>query len=85
MEKHVFPREVTAGLPRITITGQEQVLVEQHGGLSSLQPEEIVLKSSGGSLRITGESLRFGAYSAAEALIMGKIHQVTLQAGSGET
>lgn len=83
MDHRMFPQEVTTDAPLITITGQEQVRVEQHKGLTSFGTEEIVLRTGRGDLHIIGEALRFGAYSSAEALILGKICQVTLGGGSG--
>lgn len=83
MERGVFPREVTTDTPRITVTGREQVRVEQHGGLTSFSPEEIVMRTAGGAIAIQGEALRFSAYSAAEAVILGHISRITLREGSG--
>ena len=33
-----FPREVVSSVPKVTATGNEMVLVEQHRGLVAYQP-----------------------------------------------
>lgn len=76
--QELFPKEVTSGVPRITLTGEERLHVEQHRGLVACQPEEICFRTSIGLLQVTGEALRFMRYSAAEALIGGRIHGIAL-------
>ncbi len=76
MQKELFPREVTSNVPRITLTGCERVHIEQHKGLIAYSPEEIVLRTAVGLLRMTGQELRFSLYSAGEALIVGRIGSV---------
>ncbi len=83
MQKELFPREVTSNVPRITLTGREQVHVEQHRGLIAYNPEEIILRTSVGLLRMTGQNLRFSLYSAGEALIVGQIASVEYASGEG--
>ncbi len=76
MQKELFPKEVTSNVPCITLTGCERVHIEQHKGLIAYSPEEIVLRTAVGLLRMTGQELHFSLYSAGEALIVGKIGSV---------
>lgn len=81
--QELFPKEVTSGVSRITLTGHERLHVEQHRGLVACQPEEISFRSSVGLLRITGEGLHFMRYSAEEALIGGLIRSITIKPEGG--
>lgn len=83
MQRELFPREVTGHVPRIELTGHERLRVEQHRGLVAYTPEEIVMRTSAGMLRITGEGLRFSAYTAGEALIVGDVAGVELSRKGG--
>lgn len=79
----LFPREVTHNVPRITLTGREKLLVEQHRGLVACEPTQISFSTSAGRLVVTGEGLHFVRYTANEALIGGRIDGVNLQGEGG--
>jgi len=76
--QELFPKEVTSGVPRITLTGHERLHVEQHRGLVACQPEEICFRTSIGLLHISGEGLHFMRYSSEEALIGGLIRSIAI-------
>lgn len=77
----LFPRELTADIPRITMTGNELIQIEQHRGLMAYQQEDIALLTGTGMLRIQGKALKFRLYSATEAIISGEIDSVSLGEG----
>lgn len=79
----LFPREVTGKLPRITLTGNELLHLEQHMGLAAYQPDMMLFRTSAGLLEITGYDLRFQSYSAAEAVITGEITGMKLMGAGG--
>ncbi len=83
MHGEVFPREVTGGVPRLTLTGREQLHVEQHRGLIDYAPESIVLRTSCGLLRVAGAGMVFNCYTATEAIVSGRIDSVAFQHGEG--
>lgn len=85
MQYECFPREVTSSVPRITLTGHERLHIEQHKGLIDYDPENIVLRTSCGLMRIAGAGMYFGLYTAAEALITGRIDSVSFQHKEGRT
>ena len=78
MQEALFPREVTAHVPHITLTGREMLHVEQHRGLIACGTEQIVLRTGCGRLEIGGEGLHFGLYTAGEARILGQISTLRL-------
>lgn len=79
MQQDFFPREVITNVPRVTMTGHERLQIEQHRGLIEYAPDCIVLRTSCGLMRIAGADMRFGLYTAAEALITGRIDSVSFQ------
>lgn len=76
MHSDIFPREVTGNVPRVTLTGQERLHVEQHRGLIAYSPEEIIFRTALGLLRTAGEGLCFSKYTSGEALVKGRIDVV---------
>ena len=61
------------GLPRLTLTGDRQLLVEQHRGLTRYSTEEIVIALQKGRVRLTGKNLRLVAMDKEAVLIAGEI------------
>lgn len=85
MHGELFPREVTSGVPRVTLTGHERLHIEQHRGLIDYAPENIVLRTSCGLMRISGAGMCFSLYTAGEALITGRIDSVAFQHKEGRS
>lgn len=83
MQDELFPREVTSNVPRLTLTGHERLHVEQHRGLIDYAPENIVMRTSCGLIRIAGAGMLFSLYTAGEALITGRIDSVSFQHKEG--
>lgn len=77
----LFSPELMSDIPRIVLTGNKLVMIEQHRGLVSYQPDEIVMKTSIGHLKLQGSQLRFRHYSGTEAVIHGEIDHVYLMEG----
>ena len=61
------------GLPRLTLTGDRQLLVEQHRGLTRYSADEIVIALQRGRVRLTGQNLRLVAMDKEAVLIAGEI------------
>jgi len=80
----LFPREVTGDVPRVTLTGDDQVHVEQHKGLIAYQPEEVVFRVAGGKLTVQGQDLRFRLYTSMEAMLMGQVSSIAITCRKGE-
>ncbi len=85
MHDELFPKEVTGDVPRLTLTGHERLHVEQHRGLIDYAPENIVLRTACGLVRIAGAGMIFRMYTSAEALITGRIDSVCFQQKEGAT
>ncbi len=83
MHGELFPKEVTSNVPRITLTGHEQLHIEQHRGLIDYSPESIVFRSSCGLVRIAGAGMGFSLYTSGEARITGQIDSVCFEHREG--
>lgn len=73
-----LPADVVAGMPRIELTGDRELRMENHKGILAYGKEEIHI--SGGKLivRITGSELELRAMNASELLITGRIAAIEL-------
>ena len=73
-----LPGDVVAGLPRVELTGDRELRMENHWGILSYGAEEI--RISGGRLivKVRGEGLELRAMNAGELLITGAIRGVDL-------
>jgi sporulation protein YqfC len=79
MQQEIFPKEVTSNVPLITLCGHERLHIEQHRGLVDYEPENVVMRSSCGLIRIAGAGMVFRLYTAAEAVITGRIDCVEFE------
>lgn len=68
-----MPKEVTLNYPKITLLGEESVVVENHKGLVELSQTSIRLNTSMYLLKITGENLDIKSITSEDIEIIGKI------------
>ncbi len=68
-----IPAEAGAGAPRVTITGDRRVHIENHRGLLEYGPETIVAACPGITVRIRGAGLEISAMSDMELVVTGRI------------
>ena len=73
-----LPGDLVAGLPRIELTGDRELRMENHRGILAYGSEEIHI--SGGKLivKVRGTGLELKAMNARELLITGTIFSVDL-------
>ena len=64
------------GMPRLTLTGDRQLLVEQHRGLTRYSADCIELALHRGAVRLTGKRLRLVAMDREAVLIAGEIRSM---------
>ena len=68
-----IPEETVLDIPYITISGCEQLSIENFGGILEYLPEDIKLKTSVGIIEIKGSKLRIKSMSDRCLSISGKI------------
>jgi len=72
-EKFDLPLEAVSGVPRLTVTGDRQALVENHRGILIYCRERIEIDGGGIKLIICGDKMELAAMSRQEILIKGRI------------
>lgn len=77
-EKLALPADSMAALPRITLTGRRQLLVEQHRGIAQYQTDCVELELGVFRLRVLGGKLRLAAMDRDAVLLTGAISALEL-------
>lgn len=78
-----LPQEILPGTPLVELTDQRRVLVENHGGITELEPEVIRVRVRFGHLAIRGQGLSIAKMSATQLVIQGRIDGVLLEREGG--
>ena len=68
-----LPADVVAGLPRVELTGDRELRMENHRGILAYGPEEIHVSGGRLIIKIRGSNLELKAMNAGELLITGEI------------
>ena len=68
-----LPREVTMNLPLITVTGSEQVSVENFKGVIEYTAERVRINTPCGVLKITGRGLTLKQITSENILVVGSV------------
>ena len=68
-----LPTDVVLDHTRTTITGNHRVLIENHKGILSYEPEKIRIRTETGETVITGARMRIDALFTTEIAIRGLI------------
>jgi sporulation protein YqfC len=71
-----LPYELVLNLPKITIIGDMQAVIENHKGIIEYENDIIRINSSIGMIKITGEKLTIKNIMAEEIIILGSISMV---------
>ena len=72
-----IPQDIVLDLPRITMLGNKQLLVENHEGIIEYTPLLVRIKLNQGELIITGEELTLGNLQAEQILVEGTVRDIT--------
>lgn len=73
-----IPGEV-AGVPRVELTGRQELRMSNHRGILAYGSEEIVVSGGNILIRVRGEQLELRAMTAEELLITGTVLAVELE------
>jgi len=73
-----LPYELVLNLPKITIIGDMQAVIENHKGIIEYENNVIRINSSIGMIKITGSSLVIKNIMAEEIIINGSIEAVVV-------
>ena len=73
-----IPAELVPGVPKLTLSGGSEVLVENHGGLKSYSRECIEVRGRNTTMQIRGDDLELAAMTKMEIVIRGIIVAIEL-------
>ena len=68
-----LPEDMDAGVPRVTVVGREQMLVENVSGVRRCTETEVLLLTGCGVLSVAGEGLLVKELGESRALITGRL------------
>ncbi|RUT36428.1 sporulation protein YqfC [Paenibacillus zeisoli] len=78
-----LPQDLVFDLPRLTMVGNKQLLIENHRGVLHFSPDQLRLALPEGSLTVAGSRLVIKAIMPEEILIEGDIAAIQYL-GTGE-
>ncbi|HHU48393.1 MAG: sporulation protein YqfC [Caldicoprobacterales bacterium] len=71
-----LPREIMMNLPKITMVGSNQMLVENHKGVIEYTPQRIRVNSSIGVIRVQGKDMNLKNIAADDIMITGEVKMI---------
>lgn len=78
-EKLDFPRDVMLNLPKITITGSSEIVVENHKGVILFDEKEIKINSNVGLITICGSGFEILFMGGSTLTVSGKFRTVVYE------
>ncbi|MDN5277117.1 MAG: hypothetical protein PWR01_1082 [Clostridiales bacterium] len=75
-EMFELPKDIMLNLPRISMIGNNQMLVENHRGVIEYTPQKIRINSTIGVIRINGQDMDLKNIAADDIMITGVIKLV---------
>jgi sporulation protein YqfC len=76
-EMFELPKDIVLNLPRISIIGKNQMIVENHKGIIEYTTGRIRVNSTAGVVRIQGDNLNLKNIAAEDIMITGGIKEIT--------
>lgn len=71
-----IPQDIILDLPRITMLGNQQLLVENHKGIIEYTPSLVRIKLNQGELMIGGKNLTLGNLQIEQILVEGTVEDI---------
>jgi sporulation protein YqfC len=71
-----IPQEVLLDTPSVTINGNVRVYIDNHSGLVEYTPEQILLKTSDGTIKVMGKDMGIDEFEHNRLVISGTIKGV---------
>lgn len=71
-----LPKDLFLGVPVFTLTGDGELVIENHRGIQLYSQEQIIVRSRHFMIRVDGQNLFIESYSADGMMIHGKIENI---------
>lgn len=73
-----LPADVLVGLPRVELTGDREVWIENHRGILAYGEEEILVSGGSFVIKLSGSGLKLRSMTGWELLVTGVITAIEL-------
>lgn len=77
-----LPRDAIRDLPRLTLIGQGELVVENHRGVAFFDQERVLVALPGGRLEVRGQRLVIDRIDREELVVIGRIEAVHFLPGA---
>lgn len=74
-----IPREVTSNIPKITITGFDEILIENFLGILEYENFFVRISTELGNININGFNLELNQMADSDILVSGKIENIDFE------
>lgn len=74
-----LPKDVVVGLPKISITGDEEITIENHNGITYFGTSQIIIMSNIGKIVISGTNFEIRYIGGSTIAITGRFKKVFLE------
>jgi sporulation protein YqfC len=71
-----LPKEIVLDLPKITMFGYEQLVIENYKGIIEYDSEKVRINTARGIIKIFGQNLEINTVTNEEILITGRVCNV---------
>lgn len=75
-EMLALPKEIVLDMPKITMLGNSQIIIENYKGIIEYDSERIRINTARGLIKIFGQNLEINTITNEEVLITGKVSNV---------
>lgn len=75
-EMLALPKEIMLDMPKITMMGNAQIVIENYKGIIEYDSERIRINTARGLIKIFGQNLEINTVTNEEIFITGKISNV---------
>lgn len=71
-----LPKEIVLNLPKLTMIGNNQMLVENHKGIIEYTPQRVRMNSTIGVIRVQGNNINLKNIATEDIMITGDIKNI---------
>ena len=79
-----FPREIVSKVPKITVTGFDEVLIENFTGILEYEDFFVRIATHIGNININGFNLKLSQMTEDDILVSGKIENLDFESKRGD-
>lgn len=84
VDKLQIPREIVFDVPRIVVTGNSEITIENHKGIITFDKKTIKINSKLGPIKIVGENFEILFIGGSTITISGKFSGIEYEGGNND-